>query len=127
MIQIDIPMPEACDVCPFNRGFCYCYALDNDDWVKYRNDWEENVCERRTRPEYCPLKEQPEIIRCQDCKWWDRKGESPYGYCLACKHGYSSPHWEIGIYRTYKGDWYCAEAEKRKNDDEDDEEEDDEV
>ena len=53
------------------------------------------------------------IVRCKDCKWWDKKSESPYGYCHACKHGYSSPNWEIGIYRTYKGDWFCADGEKR--------------
>ena len=54
-----------------------------------------------------------ELVRCKDCKWWDKKGESPYGYCHACKHGYSSPNWEIGIYRTYKGDWFCADGERR--------------
>ncbi len=56
---------------------------------------------------------QPEIIRCKDCKWWDKPEEdSPFGYCMAAKHGYMSPHWEIGIYRRYKGDFYCADAEK---------------
>ena len=30
------------------------------------------------------LKEKPkELVRCKDCKWWDKKGESPYGYCHA--------------------------------------------
>ena len=58
---------------------------------------------------------QPEIVRCKDCKWWDKKENSPYGYCHACKHGHYSEHWEIGIYRRYKGDWFCADAE-RKND-----------
>lgn len=61
------------------------------------------------------LKEQPQIVRCKDCKWWDKKPGSPYGYCHACKHGYSSPNWEIGIYRTYEGDWFCAEGERRDN------------
>ena len=60
------------------------------------------------------LKEQPEIVRCEDCKWWDKKDESNYGYCHACKHGYHSDHWEIGIYRTYRGDWFCADGEKRE-------------
>ena len=54
-----------------------------------------------------------EIVRCKDCKWWDKKNDSNYGYCHACKHGYSSPHWEIGIYRTYDGEWFCADGEKR--------------
>ena len=60
------------------------------------------------------LKEQEAVVRCKDCKWWDKKDESPYGYCHACKHGYSSPNWEIGIYRTYKGDWFCADGERKE-------------
>lgn len=63
------------------------------------------------------LKESESIVRCKDCKWWDKKDDSPYGYCHACKHGHRSEHWEIGIYRTYKGDWFCADGE-RKDDDE---------
>ena len=53
---------------------------------------------------------QSEIIRCKDCKWWDRDPDSVYGYCMAIKHGYHSRNWEIGIYRKYKGDFYCADA-----------------
>lgn len=52
------------------------------------------------------------LVRCKDCKWWDKKDDSNYGYCHACKHGYHSDHWEIGIYRTYKDDWFCADGEK---------------
>jgi len=59
--------------------------------------------------------EMPEIIHCKDCIWWDKKDDSNYGYCHACKHGYSSPHWEIGIYRTYTGDWFCADGEAKDN------------
>lgn len=66
---------------------------------------------------------EDEIIRCRDCKWWDKKDESDYGYCHACKHGYSSPNWEIGIYRTYKGNFFCAdgkiESEEEEQEDED--------
>lgn len=63
---------------------------------------------------------QPEIIRCKDCKWWDRDPESVYGYCMAIKHGYHSRNWEIEIYRKYKGDFYCADAviEEEGDDDE---------
>ena len=66
MILIDLPMPEACDVCPFNYDFCWCTAFGNhDEWEKYSDDWNDHVCDRETRPEYCPLKE---IVRCKDCK-----------------------------------------------------------
>lgn len=54
-----------------------------------------------------------ELVRCNDCKWWDKKNGANYGYCHACKHGYHSDHWEIGIYRTYKGDFFCADGERK--------------
>lgn len=54
-----------------------------------------------------------DIVRCKDCKWWDQKDDSPYGYCHAMKHAYYSSHWEIGIYRTYKADWFCADGERK--------------
>ena len=56
---------------------------------------------------------QPEIIRCKDCRWWDKYGDYDNGYCMAAKHGYWSEHWDISIRRTYKGDFYCADAERR--------------
>ena len=31
-----------------------------------------------------------------------------------CKHGYHSDHWEIGIYRIYKDDWFCADGRRRE-------------
>ena len=69
MIQIDLPMPEACDVCPFNYDFCWCNAFGNhEEWEKYSDDWNVHVCDRENRPEYCPLKE---IVRCKDCKHHD--------------------------------------------------------
>ena len=58
--------------------------------------------------------QRQELVRCKDCKWWDKKDGANYGYCHACKHGYYSDHWEIGIYRTYKGDFFCAEGEHKK-------------
>ena len=57
MLQVDLPMPEACDVCPFCYDLCWCLAIKNEDWDKYEDDWNEHVCDRRDRPEYCPLQE----------------------------------------------------------------------
>jgi hypothetical protein len=54
-----------------------------------------------------------EIIRCKDCRWWDKYGDYDNGYCMAAKHGYWSEHWEISIRRQYKGDFYCADAEPK--------------
>ena len=56
---------------------------------------------------------QPDVIRCKDCKWWD-KYSNTRGYCLAAKHGYWSEHWDISIRRTYDANWYCADAERRE-------------
>ena len=58
---------------------------------------------------------QPEIIRCKDCRWWDKYGDGTHGYCMAAKHGHWSTHWEISIRRTYDGDWFCADAERSED------------
>lgn len=60
---------------------------------------------------------QTEIIRCKECRWWDKYGDYDKGYCMAAKHGYWSEHWEINIRRTYKGDFYCADAEPKEEQD----------
>ena len=57
--------------------------------------------------------ESIELVRCGECKWWDKPDDSPYGYCNACKHGYYSEHWEICIYRRYEADWFCADGERK--------------
>ena len=54
---------------------------------------------------------QREIIRCRDCRWWNKYSDT-HGYCMAAKHGYWSEHWEITIKRTDGADWYCADAER---------------
>lgn len=56
-----------------------------------------------------------ELIRCKDCVYWERLGDSPIGYCHACKHRYYSNKWEISIGRTYKEDFYCADGEREDN------------
>ena len=55
---------------------------------------------------------EPKIIHCKDCRWWDGTNGKK-GYCHAAKHGYYSPSWEIHIYRTHYGEFYCADAERR--------------
>lgn len=100
MIQIDIPMPEACDVCPFNYDFCWCRAFEyHENFEKYSDDWNENVCERTTRPEYCPLKEQ-EIIHCKDCIHRDPEDHK-------CDH-----HWHAYSPLPVDDDFWCAYGER---------------
>lgn len=54
-----------------------------------------------------------ELVRCEDCRWWDAKEDGYMGYCHAAKHGYYSRNWEIGIYRLYGPDFFCADGEVR--------------
>jgi hypothetical protein len=79
MILIDLPMPEACDVCPFNYDFCWCKAFgNNEEWEKYSDDWNDNVCDRNTRPDYCPLNELDPVeteLEGGGSSWWYVCGE----------------------------------------------------
>ena len=70
------------------------------------NGWKE------TEP-LCSECDAVHVVMCKDCTWWERKNESSYGYCNACKHGYHSSNWEIGIYRLYKEDFFCADGERK--------------
>ena len=75
---------------------------------------------------YTALNELPttEIIRCCDCKWWDRLEDGhPYGYCRACQSGTHTNRWDISIYRTCKFDFWCADAEPREEEEEEEEDE----
>lgn len=76
-------------------------------------DGEELSKELMKAINHAPTIEAELVVHCKDCKWWDKKHDSPYGYCHACKHGHRSEHWEINIYRIYKGDWYCADGERK--------------
>ena len=56
---------------------------------------------------------QPELIRCKDCKWWGYDDDDgAVRVCHAAKHVHMSSNWSIMIYRTHKGDFYCADAER---------------
>lgn len=84
----DIPMSNAvhkddfCKECPYYNA-------------KYRYCWNQIVM---MRDALALLKEQPEIVRCRDCKWHEMQGEM-----LLCK-AQDKPH-------TY--DWYCADGRKK--------------
>ena len=86
--------------------------IDADDFIS-RFDHVPLVQEAIKKAMDCMPTIQSEIIRCKDCRWWDKYGDYDNGYCMAAKHGYLSGHWEISIRRTYKGDFYCADAERR--------------
>lgn len=69
-------------------------------------------CEASLTAKKMPTIDAVEVVRCKDCRWFDKTEDSSYGYCHAMKHAYLSKNWEISIYRTYKEDFYCADGEK---------------
>ena len=86
---------------------------DNDD-TQYSVGYADAINDVLKDIRYMPSAES-EIIRCEDCKWWDQKFDgSPMGYCMAAKHNYHSSHWEINIQRTYRKNFFCADAEPKE-------------
>lgn len=58
-----------------------------------------------------------ELVRCKDCKWWGYDDDDGvFRVCHAAKHNHVSEHWSMYICRTYEGDYYCADAERREDD-----------
>ena len=96
MIQIDLPMPDACNECPLNYDFCWCEGMTKEEWKVHEDAWNDQVCEGEHRPEYCPLKEQPEIVRCKDCK----------------KHDTYDCHITYLTTQKSQNDWFCADGER---------------
>ena len=90
----------------YNRATAYFRRMElsypgDDDWGKFADAMDEVIST-------CVP-----VVRCKNCKWWDKEPDAVYGYCHACKHGYHSSNWEIGIYRKYKADWFCANGERK--------------
>ena len=61
--------------------------------------------------DFAPIIDAVPVVRCKDCRWWD-KTDNGFGYCHAEKHCHISAHWEISIFRTYRGDHFCADGER---------------
>ena len=103
MIQIDLPMPDGCDECPFNYDYCWCRGVEAGN--NRDNEWPSDF-DFTKRPGWCPLKDQPEIVRCKDCKWWhESKTHKGYGDCGQAN----------GI--TLKSfDWFCADGQRKDSD-----------
>ena len=60
-----------------------------------------------------PTVDAVEVVRCKDCKYWERKDGLVIGYCGAAKHGYKSTNWDIGIYRMTMDTGYCSDGERK--------------
>ena len=93
MIQIDMQMPKNCIDCPACNEYLMCAIPCNG------RGWGENDVKdfSQSRPEWCPMKEQPQIVRCKDCK----------------HHGKDTCSAGAGIAFPPPDDWFCADGEKR--------------
>ena len=85
MIQVDLQMPEACDVCPFNYDFCGCQAMKPDDPHWY--EWGDTEFDFTKRPDWCPLHDEHEV-------------------CVNCPMNPIRPTWQ-------QGKAYCGQCGKR--------------
>ena len=79
----------SCDTCPYYR----CY-----DSVQLSVELVEDI---RTL-----LKEQPEIVRCKECKYWSNERIMDYNKCK---------RWINEGIKNFAtlGDWFCADGVKR--------------
>ena len=105
MIQIDMQMPEKCGDCIFCDDNCSCVASD------YNGTGINVGCAYRTgRIDIrCPLKEQPEIIRCKDCK---HRGNSEKCVLSAISEEKDFPLFIL----DNRGEWFCADGERKSAD-----------
>lgn len=86
---------------------------DSENDVAYRNACDDGYAYAMQIISELPTVDAVEVVRCNECRYWDSDGEHTYGYCMAMKHGYFSRNWEISIRRKYRDDWYCADGERR--------------
>ena len=67
----------------------------NPDYPKGKTEWE------RAMNMAIEALQQPEVIRCEDCRWWERESISE-GHCL-----------EIDLHHVDE-DHYCGYAERKE-------------
>ena len=87
MVQIDIQMPSDCYSCWVRKNIG-CKIANNSGWLNNKRD------------DNCPLKEQPEIVRCKDCKFLN----VPSNGVPFCKH----------IKKFVSAYWFCADSERKE-------------
>jgi len=88
------------------------------DWILKNTNTGMNVIEMMQAIKDAPVIAFPPIdavpvVRCLECRWWDKIKGTQGGYCHACKHGHWSNSWEISIRRIHKEDFYCADGERK--------------
>ena len=94
---------KAIEDCAFHKNDCVdCYY---DGCV-----FEHGDCRRDMLADALSmLKEQPEIVRCKDCRWGERSRNGKGEEMIFCYNG------DTGIEDGYlhEPDWFCAEGERK--------------
>ena len=83
---------------------CLSHKPCSENDCPYENECAvEHLNDPLIRDALALLKDQPQIVRCKDCKF----GFSEYGYVFCTK-----PHVEKGS-ANHKPDWLCADGERK--------------
>ena len=78
-------------------------ALEREGWTINRTrqvDAHTNACETK-KPTDFPVVDAVEVVRCKDCKYWERDVIFQDGWCRGTRRG--DPN------------WFCADGERRED------------
>ena len=95
MLIVDMEMPKGCYFCPFSETYpthWFCRAFDDTTPI-------DGCAPFDNRRSWCPIK--GELVRCGECKHWDKKGMTRFGVCRLWHDGY------------LKADFYCGDGERK--------------
>ena len=123
VIQIDIEMPKNCIDCPACNEYLMCAIPVNG------RGWGENDVREygQGRPEWCPMKEQKEMLKEQEARVEQLKrfvngfsrDAMPIVRCKDCKHRLLPTGETRAECMARAGwfpvddDWYCADGERK--------------
>ena len=107
---------KTCSDCPYNGEVCTTSLCD--DVLSLLKEQEEQshelqqiindgfeamkVATKRIKELEALLKEQPDVVRCKDCKHWDEKKNECHNV-----HSYMQ-------FRPCFGNWFCADGERKE-------------
>ena len=116
MIAIDMQMPKNCADCYFAtanlvNGIIKLFCMTQAGRKMYAPD----LISRKDRPEWCPLKEHEELVRCKDCKHRPiMPKDHTDGFDLEFPDNKCPCQCDDGWYSWYPEDnWFCANGERK--------------
>lgn len=85
---------------PHSEQSCLCHCADCPYNPPEDDDWNQQCQIELNRDALALLKEQPQVVRCKDCKHFADKDGNGFGVCMKIMHGCQS--------------WgFCADGERR--------------